>query len=207
MLRALGIRYVIVHPNDYSFTQQTNGALKQTLEGLRGSGQIAREQRLLGTNAFELEPWAVESSRSSVPIPPDAFRLSVSEARERLQYLVDGDRDTRWIGGQEGASWIAARFGRPSDIARVELQLATRSLDDLPRELQIDATDQQGRSRTLYRATPYPEFIVGFVRDPQYPTIAISLPPNQTVTLSIRETGVSLGRWWSVHELRLWRRQ
>jgi hypothetical protein len=86
------------------------------------------------------------------------------------------------------------------------MRLAERSITDFPRGLQIDATDDHGMTRTLYRATPYPEFIVGFVRDPSYPRLNIALPSNHSTKLMIRETGVEAGRWWSVHELELWRR-
>ena len=64
----------------------------------------------------------------------------------------------------------------------------------------------RGVTRTLYHATPYPEFITGFVADPHYPRIGIALPPNRSSSLTIRELGVPAGRWWSVHELQLWQR-
>jgi hypothetical protein len=77
---------------------------------------------------------------------------------------------------------------------------------DYPRELQIDAADPNGRARTLYRASPYPEFIAAFLRSRWYPGITIDLPPNETAVLTVREVA-SHPNWWSVHELRLWRRR
>jgi hypothetical protein len=76
---------------------------------------------------------------------------------------------------------------------------------EYPRDLQIDAEDREGRSRTLYRASPYPEFFAGFLRDRSYPSITIDLPHNETVALHLREVA-SYDSWWSVHELRLWQR-
>lgn len=83
--------------------------------------------------------------------------------------------------------------------------MAARSRTDYPRELRIESTDADGATRTLYDATPYGEFVVGFVRSAAYPRLTIVLPPNATRLLRIRETG-SAPQWWSVHELRLWRR-
>ena len=83
--------------------------------------------------------------------------------------------------------------------------MATRSLMDYPRELRIESTDTAGVTRTLYEASPYPEFLTGFLRNPDYPIIAIALPPNETRTLRIRETAVAQ-RWWSIHELALFGR-
>ena len=206
MLRSIGVRYVVVHPGDYNVTQLADGELTQTVNGIRGSGQVREEKRLLDVYAFELIPFpAPPKSTASRPIPAASFAVDVSEQRGRAELLVDGDNDSRWIGVQNGSSAISARFDRPHDVARVELQLAERSLMDFPRELQIDAEDAGGRSRTLYRAPPFPEFLAGFLRDRSYPSIAIDLPANETVVLRLRDVAV-YDTWWSVHELRLWSR-
>src|SRR5262249_38418339 len=129
----------------------------------------------------------------------------VSAEPGRAAFLVDGDPDTRWFGRQDGTSAIALRFAAPHDIARVELQLATRSWNDHPRELAIDATDRGGRTRTRYRASPFAEFASALVRTHLYPPLTIDLPPNDAAVLTIRETATH-SSWWSVHELRVWKR-
>jgi hypothetical protein len=206
MFRSLGVRYVVVHSSDYNVTQLADGELTRTLEGLRGSGQIRSERPLLDAYGFDLEPWpAVDAHASVVPIPAAEFSVDVSQQIERAGFLVDGDNDSRWMGPQDGSSWIAARFRQPRDIARIELQLAERSLMDYPRDLQIDSEDLQGHVRTLYRSSPYPEYLAGFLRDRSYPAISIDLPRNDTTVLRVREVATYYN-WWSVHELRLWRR-
>jgi hypothetical protein len=207
LLRSLGVRYVVVHPGDYNVTQLADGELPHTVEGLRASGQIRREKRLLDVYAFELAPFPMSANAPAglQPMPNDAFHVDVSEQHGRAALLVDGDNDSRWIGQQDGSSVITARFDRPHDVARVELQLAQRSLMDFPRELEIDAEDPSGRARSLYRASPYPEFLAGFLRDRLYPSIRIDLPANDTIVLRVRELAV-YDTWWSVHELRLWSR-
>jgi len=184
-----------------------DGELTGTLAGLRGSGQIRSEKHLLDAFGFELEPWpdAVGAREPAVPIPRGEFSVSVSQQTERAAFLVDDDNDSRWMGSQDGSSWIAARFSQPRDIARIELQLAARSLMDYPRELQVDTEDRQGHVRTLYRSSPYPEYLAGFLRDRVYPALWIELPHNDTTVLWVREVATQYN-WWSVHELRLWRR-
>jgi hypothetical protein len=209
MLRSLGIRYIVVYPGDYSITQLDNGELTRTLAGIRSSGQVAKEERLLGVDAFALEPWAVAApvgSDAAEPIARQDITVSVSHAPERAGYLVDGDRDTRWIGVQDGSSSIVLALKQECSVARVQLTLAARSLTDYPRELEIDGTDARGLTRTLYRAVPYPELAAAFVRDPSYPIVTIDLPPNDTATLTIREVAAH-STWWSVHELAVWRRR
>jgi hypothetical protein len=208
MLRGLGVRYVVVHVDDYNLTQHENNEDRLALGMLRASGQVVAEHRVLDAYAFELEsPLAPPPGEPVARVDLTDMTLSVSDAADRAPHLVDRDADTRWFGRQDGTSWIAIDLARPRGIARVVLQLAERSIADYPRELTIEATDARGVTRTLYHATPYAEFISAFVREPNYPRMAISLPPNETAKLTIRETGDAAGRWWSVHEIELWQRR
>jgi hypothetical protein len=198
---------VIVHPGDYNVTQLANGELTETVDGLRRSGQVHEEKRFLEVYGFELTPFPVptKASEQLVPISNQEFRVEVSQQSDRAAFLVDGDKDSRWIGLQDGSSVITARFSESRDVARIELQLAERSMMEYPRELQIDAEDKDGRVRALYRAMPLPEFFGGFLRDRFYPSLRIELPRNETMVLHVRDVATYDG-WWSVHELRLWRR-
>lgn len=207
MLRALGVRYVVVHRDDYNLTQSEALEPDRTLQGLRASGQTMAETGVLDATAFELEPWKAPPEDPGVRIGGRDLTVTVSEGEDRGAALVDGDLDSRWIGHQGGGSWIAARLAAPADVARVGLVLAARSVGDYPREIQVESTDGQGRSRVLYRDSPYPELIRGFIANAEYPVISIVLPPNETAILTVRETAVDPDAWWSVHELQLWRRE
>ena len=207
MLRSLGVRYVVVHVDDYNLTQLNRDEHGAALRLLRESGQVVEERRFLETFAFELQPpIPPPAPEPLVPIAGAEARVSVSHAADRAPFLRDGDRDSRWFTAQDGSGWIAVDFARAADVARVDLRLAERSLTDYPRELQIEAIDPAGVTRTLYRAVPYPEFLIGFVADPRYPRLSIALPANRSTSLTIRDVGTAPGRWWSVHELELWRR-
>jgi hypothetical protein len=211
MLRSIGVRYVAVHTNDYSMTQLAVDEHRKAIGMLRGSGQLAGETLMLGVYVFELEPWHEEAAPEVIdelPVDPAELVVTVSAGEQRRGYLTDNDPETRWIGFQDGSSWIATELARPYDLSRVELRLAERSIVDVPRQLRIDSIDAHGEARTLYHATPYPEFLAGFLREPASPAVAVDLPPNQTTKLWIRETAALAGRrWWSVHELKLWRRR
>jgi hypothetical protein len=207
MLRAIGVRYAVVHASDYNVTQLANGELTNTLDGFRRSGQVRQEKRALDAYAFELETWpAAQAPHVLQPVAAGTFQLDVSQQAGRAPFLVDGDPDSRWVGTQDGSSWIAARLRQPTDIARVEIDLAERSLMDYPRDLEIDSEDADGRTRVLYREPPFAEYLTAFLRNRSYPPMAIDLPENSTVVLRIKELGGSQTYFWSVHELRLWRR-
>jgi len=146
---ALKLMSSFVHPGDHNSIQLADGELRETVEGFRRSGQLLGEARVLEVYAFELAPFPVPADTPALtPIPPAEFRVETSQQTERAPFLVDGDNDTRWIGVQDGSAMIAARFSEPRDVARIELQLAERSLMDYPRDLQIDAEDKAGRVRT-----------------------------------------------------------
>ena len=210
MLRSLGIRFVVVHPGDYDAAAAASGAGARAIAAFRASGQIVSEAALLTATAFELQPWdgPRASDEPASPIDPRELTVTASESSDRVANLLDGDPDTRWfagLGGQDGSSWLNIRLARATNVSRVELQIAERSLADYPRQLRIDSVDAAGHLRTLYDAVPYPELGAALVRDASYPTIVVPLPPNDTVTLWIRQTAPTRAAW-SVHELRLWRR-
>ena len=135
MLRSLGVRYVFVHPGDYDETSRADGQADRTIRAFRDSRQVEKEAGLPEVTAFQLQPW--DAAIDTAPVAPiDARELTAtaSEAADRLPNLFDRDRDSRWIagiGGQDGSSWVRLQLARAADVARVELQIAERSIGRL----------------------------------------------------------------------------
>ena len=208
MLRAVGIRYVVVHHGDYTRDERRDQEEERSIEMLRNSGQVVTDRQLYGARVFELESWTGSLPEpAGSPIDPHLFTVTVNQNEDRAPYLTDGDRDTRWFAEQDGETAIDVSFGQPTNVGTVELTWAERSITDYPRELRIDVADQDGVTRTLYSASPYPELITAFVRDGFYPRMTFSLADNRAVRLRIRQTApLPSRRWWSIHELRLWKR-
>jgi hypothetical protein len=208
MLRAVGIRYVVVHHGDYTRDERRDHEEERSIELLRNSGQLVTERQVYGARVFELESWTASVSEpAGSPIDAHLFTVTVNQNADRAPSLTDGDRDTRWFAEQDGETAIDVSFGQPTNVATVELTGAERSITDYPRELRIDVADQDGVTRTLYSASPYPELITAFVRDGFYPRMTFSLADNRAVRLRIRQTAsLPSRRWWSIHELRLWKR-
>jgi hypothetical protein len=208
MIRSLGVRYVMVHPGDYDGSSIAARVPDRTIQAFLESPQITKAAGLPGVEAFELAAWTPAPQRTPlVPIDVRELSISASESADRIPNLFDGNRDTRWmagIGGQNGSSWVRIQFPRPLDVARVEIQIAERSINDYPRQLRIDGEDSAGQTHTLYDGSPYAELAAAVVQDGRYPRLAIALPQNQTVVLWIRQTAQSRA-WWSIHELGFWR--
>jgi hypothetical protein len=211
LLRAVGVRYVLVHTRDYA--DPAIGV--DTAAAIRASSAIATEQfRSDEVVAFQLGE-TYEPGRAMTPaapagtrLGPGDFRADASDAADRLPLAFDHDVDTRWLTGrpQSGDEWIALRFDRPRDVARIELQTASRSFGDYPRSLAIESAADDGTTRVLSQGAMLVPFGLALANGGPLPAIVITLPANRTRTLTIKQTGRTRRWFWSVHELGVWER-
>ncbi|MFI5178440.1 MAG: hypothetical protein ACHQO8_07755 [Vicinamibacterales bacterium] len=208
LLRAVGVRYVLVHPRDFD-----DPALgEETAAAIRARPGLATEQvRSADAIAFRLNDAAPVADAAPAPgrrLGLADFHADASDAADRVPMLFDGDGDTRWLTGrpQAGDEWIRIRFDRPRDVSRIELQTASRSFGDYPRELTIDSAGDEGGSATLFRSPMLIPFGRVLATGNPQPALVVSLPPNRTRTLTIRQTGRTRRWFWSVHELELFER-
>ena len=124
MLRAIGVRYVLVHPGDYddpAFGAATVRAIKES------SGHVAETRDYGAVVAFCLLPAAADPAMAAAAagtlrrIAPAHVTATASHRPDRLPLAFDGNLDTRWtsLDRQTGDEWIAIAFDRPYDLARV----------------------------------------------------------------------------------------
>ena len=209
LLRAVGVRYVMVHPRDYA-----DPALgHETAVAIRARESLASEAfRSDDVVAFRLKDAGATANLPAAPaghrLNPADFHAEASDASDRVPMLFDGDADTRWLTGrpQAGDEWIRIVFDRPRDVSGVELQTASRSFGDYPRELAIDSRGEDGVSSTLFHSPMLVPFGRALAAGGPQAAIGVSLPPNRTGTLTIRQTGRTRRWFWSVHELLLFER-
>src|SRR5476651_133265 len=155
LLRAIGVRYVIVHPRYYA----DPGVGEDTVTAIRARSTLASETFRSDTvAAFTLTGDHVQAGDLAPSAPaghrlrPDEFHADASDAVDRLPLAFDGDGDTRWLTGrpQSGDEWIRLTFDRARDISQIELKTAARSFGDYPRELRIESIGDNGASSVLY---------------------------------------------------------
>ncbi len=207
LLRAVGVRYVLVHPHDYanpSLGLETAAAIKAR------SGLASEEFRSDDVVGFRLReadapPAAPEAGHR---LHPAEFRADASDAADRIAFLFDGDGDTRWLTGrpQRGDEWIRIVFDRPRDVSRFELGTASRSFGDYPRDLRVEAISEDGASSVLFQGPMLVPYGRALAKGGSQPALVVSLPSNRTRTLMIKQTGQSHRWFWSVHELALFER-
>jgi hypothetical protein len=207
LLRAVGVRYVLVHSRDYD--DPNLGAA--TAAAIRARGDLASEDfRSDDVVAFRLrdaDPSPATSAEGH-RLLSSAFRAEASDAANRLPFLFDGDLDTRWLTGrpQNGDEWIRIAFDRARDVSRIELQTASRSFGDYPRELTVESVGEDGTRSVLYQAPMLVPYGRALAQGGASPAIVVSLPSNHTRTLMIRQTGRTHRWFWAVHELAIFER-
>jgi len=196
---------VILHDATFPSPQDA-ASLAQAIRSV--PGQIVEEHRFGETWAWRLAdaPHLPGLADGASPIDPRAIALDGSHQRSRLEFLTDGDLDTRWLSGgpQGGDEWIELRFAQPTDVARVTIVSSARSLYDYPRHLVVESLGA-GEPRPLFDGSIVSNLIQAVAVNEQYPAVAIDVPSNHSQAIRLRQTAEG-DRWWSIHELRVWKR-
>jgi hypothetical protein len=209
MARALGLRWIVVHPSLYNVPASGEAII---LALRAATTHVARVMTFDAAAVVELKPTAPPPLLSIDPmwreLHAGAFTASASHNVGAIGRAFDGDRGTRWLTGerQQGREWIELRFGGSLNVARVRLEMDRRSQADYPRGLIIEGSDDGGAWHTLFEGGILPRLGVSIAREPRTPGIDIVLPPNTTRTLRLRTIGETRVWYWSVHELRVWTR-
>ena len=207
-LRALNVRYVVVTLDRF---QNVNNGHK-TLEAIRAHpDHFSSDNDFSSVTVFELRPW--DQLRTSppeirLPVSPSTFQASTSKAQERLNLAFDGNYDTRWLSGapQRGDEWIELRFRKPTDIAHLRLWMHKRSFGDYPRQLLVEGTSDGTTYTELHQGRGFPRLLLGMINHSNFIPIDVSLSPNASHALRLRQIGTTKTFYWSIHEIELWTR-
>jgi hypothetical protein len=208
MARAVGLRWLVVHPPSYGDTDFGT----RLAEAIGETGHVMRTKRFETTVVIELRPlrtpWPPMVDPAWRELPPDAITVSSSHGRERLPLLLDRDRATRWLSGvrQQGREWIELRFVRAENVARVRLETDRRSWGDYPRGLIVEGSVDGRPAERLFAGGILDRLALSVLHEPRTSAIDLVLPPNQTSVLRLRTDGTSRIMFWSIHEIRVWTR-
>jgi hypothetical protein len=203
LMRGLGVRYIVIHPDDF-----VPGELgPETLDRLRAARGKWIDTRQFGSaHAFVL-PAAAGAPRAregdATPLPAAAIHVNTSHRSDLARWLVDGRRDTIWTSGvpQSGTEWIELEFEHDVDVRRLRLEMDSTILSDYPRALAVDAIAANGANSTrLFEGSPMIEFGRSFTLNPMRPAIDLALLSHRTRRIRIAQTGAA-NWWWSVSDI------
>jgi hypothetical protein len=217
LLRALDVRTIVLHPEDY--VDPDRGA--EAVAALTANPIVRSHAAFGAVSVFTLAPFDDTERPDLAPgrepaavkddavreIPPARFSASASHATDRLPFAFDHDLDTRWLTGerQNGSEWVELTLDRPVDVARLRFLTSSRSVGDYPRSLIVEALSDDGRAASSLFAGPVVfQLGMGFVRDPQRGPIDVWLRPNHTRRIRLRQTGTTRRWFWSIDELSVW---
>jgi hypothetical protein len=207
MLRAIGVRYLVVHSDLYTDPASV-GALRASLRRTRA--HVVDSVDFGPTEVFTLRPGEpMMSSLSPVGTQVDGAALLVTAWPNPAQAgrLVDGDSRTRWYSGraQAGGERIQVVLEPPRRLSHLRIDMRRRSFADYPRRLVVETSIDGQHFAQVFEGSVLPSLARSLSLRPREPSIDIPLGGAETRVLRIRQIGRTPRRWfWSAHELRLW---
>jgi hypothetical protein len=209
MARALGVRWIGVHPPLFGADRAPGDALVRALRA--AADQVSRVEDFGSMAIAELRPGApvhVGIDPAWQELPPRSFHAAASVNASALPLAFDGDAATRWSSGaaQRGREWIELTFEAPRDLSCVRLEANRFTEADYPRGLVVASSADGVRFETLFSGGVADRLAISIVTEPRQPGIAIVLPPNATRVLRLSTIGGTRALYWSVSELRVWTR-
>ena len=210
MLRSLGVRTIVVHPQAYADSDLP----APTLAALAADRQVVERRSFPGLEIYRLAPFRAgagarerrrRSDQGDSRSPP--LRPRRASRRTGVRLAFDRSLDTRWTTstGQRGDESFTITFAQPHDVALLRYHLTAPSSGHFPRHLVIQGTNEKGGVETLYDGPVLLQLGAALVRDPIAVPIEISLGRNKVTGLRLLQTGMTPD-WWSIDELSLWER-
>lgn len=211
-LRAIGVRYIVLHRPLYSDRPELGWAdPKDLVEAIdRAAGGLGRPFN-------DSIGWLLGAPRPRLPVDESALErvtvrasmITSSAMPDRLRYAVDGDVDTKWLSAapQAGAEWMRVAFEDELDAGRLVILTNRFGVGDYPRGLAVESEAADGSRMTLFSGSFLPSLLEGLATGRADAPAVLDLPANRSRALWLRQTGRS-ERWqWAVHELRIYRRR
>lgn len=198
-LRALGVRYVVVHDRWYA-DRALGAAIREAFVGAPGCTTVDFVEAAvidLGTAPAE-EP--VEPAHD---VGTAAMRISATSGDPSR--MLDGDPNTYWTtrDPQTPTDGIDITLSEVQRINGLRLHMAD-SLNEYPRHLDVLVSDDaDGPFQTVFSGNLLPALGAALHRQPGDAALEIRWAARPSRYVRLRQTGQS-SRWrWVVHELRL----
>jgi hypothetical protein len=211
-LRAIGVRYIVLHLPLYSDRPELGWSDPKDLVELI-DGAAGRQGRPFNDTVA----WLLGAPRPRLPVDESALEpvtirasmVTASAMPDRLRYALDGDIDTKWLSAapQSGAEWMRVAFEEELDAGRLVILTNRFGVGDYPRVLAVESEAADGARITLFSGSFLPSLLGGLATGRADAPGVLDLPSNRSRALWVRQTGRS-ERWqWAVHELRVYRRR
>jgi hypothetical protein len=211
-LQGIGVRYLVLHQQ--LFANRPDLGWRDPKDLVASIDEAAGQQgRQMNTSVG----WLLGPPRARLPVDESALEraplrgsmLTASAMPDRLQYVLDGDVETRWRseGPQAGGEWIRVAFETEIDAGRLVILTSRFGVGDYPRGLEVESEAADGSRLALFSGSFLPSLIGGLATGKAGAPAIVDLPSNRSRALWIRQTGRSQRWWWAVCELQVYRRR
>jgi len=207
-LRAIGVRYVLVHRSTFAdspaYGWPDPNRLVDVIDATAGEGREGR--RFNDVIAWDLGQPSVRTpvdEEGLVRIPASDFSATASAMPDRLRYAFDGDINTTWRSAapQAGDEWIRLSFPHDVDVGRLVFRTLRNGVGDYPRTLTVESETADGSRMTLFSGSVVPLLMAGLAGGRPGAPAVLDLPSNLTRALWLRQTGRTRTWQWAIHEL------
>ena len=211
-LRRIGVRTLVLHKGDYAgLMDYEPSPIIALIDEDRRQVLEARSFDFNGVRAWRLadiDPLPVFKEQTWRRLAARQMIVTAWPAAEHAGRAADGDPATRWDSTipQRGDEWIRVGLDRERDLVAVQLRLPPRDVGVYPRHLRVEAEADDGTRVEVFSGPVLDQVMTSLVRDPQRPGVTITLPPNRTRALHLRQSGQTRHAHWSVVDLSLWER-
>jgi hypothetical protein len=209
-LRRVGVRSLVLHEADYQWLMDYEPSPIIALID-RDRGQLVESRAFAGVRAWRLaglDPLPLFKDRAWMRLDNRALQVTAWPLAGNAGRMTDGDPDTRWEtdGPQRGDEWIRIELDRQRDVVALELELPPRDLGIYPRHLRVEAEADDGSRVGVFSGPVLDQIMTSLVREPRHPAITLTLPPNRTRALHLRQSGQTRHAPWAVVDLAIWER-
>jgi len=212
-LRRLGVRTLVLHKGDYEwFMNYEPSPVIALLDGDRDQVVESRTFDYNGVRAWRLadiEPLPVFKPEMWTGLSPARLSVSAGPAAEYVERATDGDPGTRWDSTipQRGDEWVQIGFDRTIDVVGLQLRVPPDALEAYPRHLVVESEREDGSRVEVFSGAVLAQLMQSLVRDPRGVGITLTLPPNRSRALRLRQTGAARHAHWSIAEIAVWERR
>ena len=136
-LRAIGVRYIVLHQPLYSDWPELGWSdpkdLVELIDGAAG-GQGRPFNDTVGWLLGAPRPRLPVDESALEPVTVRASMVTASAMPDRLRYAFDGDIDTKWLSAapQAGAEWMRVAFEEELDAGRLVILTSRFGVGDYP---------------------------------------------------------------------------
>lgn len=191
-LRGLGVRYVVMRPDDFDDT----GLASRLASTIATRTDAFREAERWGSIAvYELRPSGSTDAAAGTQVSIAA--ADASHRPDALPAAFDGHVDTRWTTAkaQSGDEWVRVSWRSPQTVAHAVFRMNSSEFSDYPRRLEVDA-ERAGSIATVFTGSYMEAFGEAIRRAPEDIRVRLRLTPASVDALRFRQTGRSAGPWW-----------